>query len=246
MIPTSLAGVGDLLLPPHRAARLQWPWHERPRLLSMRHNLRPDDRLYDVGSEQGDQSALYRTFLPLGRLVLLEPNPAQWPCARVTFEANDLPPPDYCFVGYASDHTHVDAEDRLAAGWPRESYSRPCAENVVTYTEDAERDPRTVRIDDLADLTQVRPTAVTVDVEGWELEVLAGARRVLGDDQPLLWVSVHVHILRDRGRGHEDVLDLLRDAGYRWELLGEDHELHVFAWSPHADRPPVLPYGGLR
>lgn len=60
------------------------------------------------------------------------------------------------------------------------------------------------------------PTHVKVDVEGFELAVLRGARTVLEAPMPpILFLELHVAMIRDRGADPADVLTLLREADYR-------------------------------
>ncbi len=64
------------------------------------------------------------------------------------------------------------------------------------------------------------PDVVKIDVEGGEVLLLQGARRLLREVRPKLLVSTHGERLR------EQCEDLLREAGYRVEpLAGFEHEL---------------------
>ncbi len=70
------------------------------------------------------------------------------------------------------------------------------------------------------------PLLVKCDVEGAELLVLRGARRLLALARPTLLLSVHPGALPRFGQTTEDVAAFLREHGYRWQLLARDHEEH--------------------
>jgi len=63
MVPTTINGRWNLLLPEHRAARPEWTGWEVERVQSMHANLRPGMVLYDIGTEEGDLSALYASWV---------------------------------------------------------------------------------------------------------------------------------------------------------------------------------------
>jgi FkbM family methyltransferase len=75
-------------------------------------------------------------------------------------------------------------------------------------------------LDALRDRQGFRPNVLKVDVEGFELEVLRGAGRVLAEDRPILFLEIHGSMLAARGLAPRAVLDLVREAGYRVEAIG--------------------------
>jgi len=58
------------------------------------------------------------------------------------------------------------------------------------------------------------PTIIKIDVEGFELSVLRGARDCLREHRPHLWLEVHPEFLQAQGQSPEVVLNLLREIGY--------------------------------
>lgn len=240
-----------LLLPEHRAARPEWPWWEKPRLDSMWRNLNPGDVLFDIGTEEGDQSALYARWVDNptdqyrpGGIVLVEPNPKVWANVRAIFEANDIPAPLGCYVGFAGRAVRLgDGAWSEGGAWPA------CASGPMIgdhgFLNICERpEVRMTTVDSLADSLLCTPDALTIDVEGAELEVLRGARDTLVHDRPLVWVSIHPEFIRDMyGETRDAVIGYMAELGYRHEHLAAEHEHHTLFWHPQG-RPVQLPYYG--
>ncbi len=71
----------------------------------------------------------------------------------------------------------------------------------------------------------VPPTVMKVDVEGFELDVLEGARNCLTIHHPRLWIELHPSFLEAQGRRWEDVTDLLKAIGYGTLTFFEDFDM---------------------
>lgn len=88
------------------------------------------------------------------------------------------------------------------------------------------------RLDDLVlDMINGRSCLIKCDVEGAELFVLRGARRLLSQLQPDLLLSVHCashtrHLLAHYKHTAEDIRSFLESLGYHIHLLASDHEEH--------------------
>lgn len=231
-----------LWLPEHRAARPEWPWWEKPRLESMYVNLRPGDVLFDIGTEEGDQSALYATWLgSTGRIVLVEPNPMVWPNVKRIFEENDIPEPLACYVGFAGLHNRGDPMPSL--GWPACADGPMIGDHGFKHLAEPGDTP-SITIDLLTELVGA-PTAITMDIEGAEMLALVGAHYTLQKWKPLVWVSIHPEMSRDLyGTTRGALLTMMENLGYYYEHLAAEHEHHVVFWHPEG-RQAELPYRGL-
>ena len=56
---------------------------------------------------------------------------------------------------------------------------------------------------------------IKLDVEGYEFEVLEGCRGLIDRHRPWIYCEFNDIVLRDRGRSSAELLDALRDLGYR-------------------------------
>lgn len=228
-------GLATLQLPDFRAVRYlaagERGW-ERERVASMHLNLCDSDTLLDVGSETGDMTALFATWVR--DVLMMEPNPLVWANAKAIFEANALAPPLAHWVGFASTET-ADAPtptvtEPYGTGWPACAKGPLVAAHGFRHlAEETDVTPQ-ITIDDFTARAPRRPTAVTMDIEGAELQALRGAERLLTYDRPLLWVSVHPRFLGDWfGQRPADVYRFLEEHDYRVTHLADDHETHVMA-----------------
>src|SRR4029077_9130628 len=65
-----------------------------------------------------------------------------------------------------------------------------------------------------------RPDLVKIDVEGYELAVLRGARGVLKESRPLVFLEIHPARIAELGGSVGELSDLLAELGYRICGLG--------------------------
>jgi FkbM family methyltransferase len=229
---TSINGRWSLMLPEHRAARPEWGWWEAIRLGHMNAMIKPDDVIYDIGAEEGDLSALFASWVPDGGVVLFEPNPKVWPCIKLCFEANQLQPLGW-FAGFASDTTYLPAksnvEDADIQGWPLCAHGPIIPGHGFRHIAEHREVTPSISLDDFMIKSGVIPTVLTMDVEGGELHVLKGAKTILTDVRPQVWISVHLDFMWDLyGETVEELYELMDSYGYDRRFLCTDHESHNY------------------
>lgn len=92
---------------------------------------------------------------------------------------------------------------------------------MSTVTEDEKKGVEipTVSIDGLmkdADLTKL--AFIKIDCEGWEFNILKGARGVLKFLRPVLLIEINSFALAQQGTSDRDIYDLLLECGYSWKI----------------------------
>jgi FkbM family methyltransferase len=166
--------------------------------------IQPGQTVLDVGAHVGYYTLLAATLVGrAGNVHAFEPNPRNARFLARHLRINGIPNVTVTEAAVAAaeatarfDFGSGSGTGHLAVAGPLEvrvtSLDHYCREHAVT------------------------PAAIKIDVEGGELDVLAGADAVLAQ-RPTLFLSTH------GARVHAECLTLLRLRGYRCEpILGED------------------------
>ncbi len=179
-------------------------------------NLSLNDVFIDVGAHVGYFTLLAsRRVGPGGRVLSIEPNPFALDQLRQNVARNDL-------HNVLVEHTacgesravvqlylHTESNSSMASLYSGSAVGSTGVEVPCTTLDDLcqERGVRRVRL-------------VKVDVEGAELFVLRGMRRIMRELRPAIVLELHPQLLEDVGTPFEAVLALLQDFDYVLEPLG--------------------------
>jgi FkbM family methyltransferase len=144
---------------------------------------RAGDVVWDVGANIGYLALIAARIVgPTGRVVAIEPDPQSAAAIRRNAQLNDLEQVEV--VEAAADRSSATADlvvvrDRL---WTRLA-------SVGDHHESEQRvEVRTLALDDLGGPP---PTLIKIDVEGAELDVIAGMQRLLRDERPIVVCEMH-------------------------------------------------------
>jgi FkbM family methyltransferase len=217
-------------MPAFLAAHDSFDNWERERFDSMEKNLKQGDVLFDVGAETGHMSAIYARFVGAENMVLFEPNPDNWQNIKATWDVESLATPRATVCALVGNRNSVEADFDTSQenGWPVVALTGQIwtPRSFRYIHEHAARTPQ-ISIDVFVATRGVAPNAITIDVEGAELEVLKGALLTLQECRPLAWVSIHEELMgRDYGRAPKDIHTLMAAQNYFAEYLATDHEAH--------------------
>ena len=166
----------------------------------------PGDVVLECGAHHGFMTILIANWIgPAGRVTAFEASPRSADILRDNIGRNRLQE-RVTVVGKA-----VGARDgRLRI--TEESNAVPLTGRYEPGVE-----VPVVALDDYADL---EPTLIKLDVEGFEIEALRGAKRIL-ERRPKLAIEVHVDMLRRYGHQADDLFEIVRPADYEcWLQLG--------------------------
>ncbi len=159
------------------------------------HDLEPDDIFYDVGANLGIYSSFAgQTLGDDGMVSAFDPNPSTLSLLykNISFNCSNF---EVFSLALSDRHGFGRTETEFATGADiRESVG------VNVWMD---------RLDDISDMADLpTPTAMKIDVEGAELDVLRGCGELLSDVE-ILYVEVHENKLGTFGGTVEEVLELL-------------------------------------
>ena len=218
----------DLKVPEIREKALPWSIWEQERLDSMYKTIRNGDLVLDIGTEFGDMTALYSKWSG-GNVILVEPAVNYWVYIKDIFEANNCPPPLLSYAGFVGAKT---TNGIIFPKYPpKVTEMKRTVEGDLGFgfrhlNEQADVIP-TITIDDIALNASRKIDIVNMDIEGAEYQALLGAEKVLKEDRPIWFISVHPEFMWDRyHNSQDDLVHLMELNNYETTFLAFDHEKH--------------------
>ena len=238
---TKINGKYEIWLPEHRAAREQWDlanggW-EVERIEAMLDVLTPKDILFDIGTEEGDISALLVKESGC-QIVMFEPNDRVWPCIRLIWDENNLPKPLGFLGGFLAN---VSIGVGVHKAFDNLGLEPIIPDHGFKQLYENYPDVPQMTLDQYCSVKNIYPTVITMDVEGAEFEVIRGAEKTLREKKPIIFMSVHPEFMFDSYRNEgiwkekygerQHVVHMLRfidELGYTHSCIEYDyHELHM-------------------
>ncbi len=167
--------------------------------------LRSDSTYVDIGTNRGQLLGEAVRVAPRGRHIAFEPIPDLAAELAASFPQVDARRLALGAVAGSADYCYY----RKLDGWSGLRRS--------TQVSDVRGAPETITVEvstlDI-ELAGVRPDVVKIDVEGGELDVLAGARRVLSEAKPLVLFEHVAAAAAPYGSSPAAVWNLLRELHY--------------------------------
>lgn len=196
---------------------------ERERIESLKNNLTNKDILFEIGAEHGWMSVILAGFC---KLFLIEPTKEFWPNIYQTFKVNGCPTPTGCYSGLIGSKTTDKTKD---FSWPDNINDEMIGANKYEYLNNHSNDIKQMTIDILVKRSGITPTALNIDVEGSELEVIKGGLKTIKKHHPKLWISIHPDLmLKNHNQRPDKLHKLLESIGYNSTHLATDHEDHWY------------------
>jgi FkbM family methyltransferase len=170
---------------------------------ALRRTLADGSTFYDVGANMGFMTLVgARLVGPAGRVVSIEPEPENVAAIEANAAINGIATITVIAAAAAAESGPVEVIGVRDTLWTRlaEVGEHPMERERLLVPG--------VRLDDLVYESGIDPPdVVKIDVEGGELQVLAGMSRLLRDRRPAIIAEMH-------GK-NAAVCELLREAGYR-------------------------------
>jgi FkbM family methyltransferase len=184
---------------------------------------------FDVGAWKGLFSLMFCLLGDENRAVAYEPSPPGIDAITALAALNGCGSrivPRQVGVGLAAGR----ASARIAPG------------GIITVdadpsSGDAIDDLHIVSLDEEVRARDLVPDLLKIDVEGYEYEVLAGARRLLQEHKPAICLELHLDLLERRGQTARQVVAELETHGYRFRTCaGQELSASNVCHSMHAVR----------
>jgi FkbM family methyltransferase len=179
---------------------------------ALKSRVRPADVVLDVGANLGVYSLLMGRWVgDAGRVFAFEPAPLALAALRDHIALNGLAGRVEAVgravgdrTGEATFYAHsYNGENSLNAGHARRvAAARPTRVPVIT-------------IDAFCEAERIAPALIKIDVEGWELHALRGARATLARCRPAVVVELHPSLWPEVGVCAAEAADVLAHLGCR-------------------------------
>lgn len=168
--------------------------------------LEPGEVIIEFGAHHGYKTCYFAHLIgKTGKIVSVEPSPFNTDVIKKNLKLNHL----------TNVKVITKAGGETAGQKARFSYSSNSSIQDGKKLGTFETEITT--IDSFADL---KPTLLKIDVEGYEIEVLKGAQKVL-KTRPKIMLEIHTKQLGERGHTVQDVFDLMDLSDYKVELMEE-------------------------
>ncbi len=184
--------------------------------------LKPGGVVLDIGANAGNYSLLFgRCVGPQGKVFAFEPAPEAFAGLTRHIELNALA--SVVFPVPAAVAGRSGQSDFMANGFQGANRLRAAAEK--SPADNTVRVP-CVTVDDFCAAKRIAPDFIKIDVEGFELDVLRGARRTIesAGNEFALFVELHPGLWPKLGWSRHDLERELADQGLRaepWEQPGD-------------------------
>ena len=193
-----------------------------PEIAWIRAALRPGDLVADVGANNGFTGILFaRSVGASGKVVGFEPSPANLEAARENIRLNGVPNFELVAAAVGAAPGKVSFEPGFGNG----AIARNGPIEVPVVTLDAHFGERRVDL-------------LKLDIEGYELEALRGARAVLAK-RPALAIEMHVALYQDRARQVAELFELV-DAGAYDASIQLEVDGPIVPFDPKAHTPALI------
>ena len=166
-----------------------------------------DKVVYDIGAFEGLLTLFFAR--QAARVISYEPNPRNYGRLMENLRLNGLENVTVRNVGVG------DVPRELPMGWDpaRPGFASFDAESVATpmTTESL----RVTTLDaDRADHRLPPPDLIKIDIEGFELRALTGARETLAVHKPAIYLEMHGETLREKRERVASIVEFLQSVGY--------------------------------
>jgi FkbM family methyltransferase len=168
---------------------------------------KPGFNVVDVGTNIGWTVLNFGRLSGLGKVVGFEPDPFNYDVCKKNLALNQLSNIELLPVGLGDKESEALLEVRTPGNRGGNRVSLTNTKNSVSI--------QIKTLDSVSAVTTLsKVDLIKLDVEGYELNVLRGARNLLLKHKPVLFIEVDDHNLKDQGDSAEALILFLEEVGY--------------------------------
>lgn len=183
--------------------------HEKNSTEEVKSIVKPGMKILEVGANIGYYALLeVKLAGPTGHLYAIEPAPYNFELLKRNIDLNNIKNADLNQAAFGEKRTktkfYVYDRSNLSSFIKRDDMGMECTEVEVEV----------LTLDDFIKFKKV--DFIRMDVEGYELEILKGARNILSSDEKpkIFFIEVHSELLHMKGSSAREIVEMLGSFGY--------------------------------
>jgi len=168
---------------------------------------KPDSKVLDIGANIGWTVLNLGRIANKGQVIGFEPDPYNYERCAENINLNNYPNVRVFPVGLGNENASVNMEIRTP--------SNRGGNRISPKNSESSRKVEIVRLDEFHQVTKIgQIDLIKMDVEGYELNVLRGAKLLLQKYKPKLFIELDDNNLRDQGDSALMLIEFLFQVGY--------------------------------
>jgi FkbM family methyltransferase len=185
--------------------------HDRYALPIILEHIQPGYTVVDAGAFIGDHTlAYYNAVGKNGVVYAFEPNPAAFECLQYNCASVEL---FNCGLSNCAEEVSYSVNDNAGAS------------RISHQQNESSFDIKTITLDSL-NLTAL--DFFKIDVEGYEVNALEGAKETISKYRPVFWIEINVGALAQQGKTAKDIEDFISQFNYEitaFPEVGEQYDI---------------------
>jgi FkbM family methyltransferase len=175
--------------------------HDQYALPIILEHIKDGDVVVDAGAFIGDHTIAYAKAVGSnGTVMAFEPNPAAYECL-----VHNCPNVFAFNFGLGDKSEELKLAIDINAG--------------ASHVGDGDQ---VIKVRQLDSIPFKRLDFIKIDVEGFELMALHGAKKTIEAHRPAMWIEINVHALKRQGVVPVQIFEMLHDIGYEIKMYPEE------------------------
>lgn len=179
-----------------------------------RKHIVPNRDAIDIGANVGFFTVMMAKLLQEGRVLAVEPGVAARERLHWNIVSNGVASRVTVFAGLAARESGV-GQLKVFKGMEEYSCAGAAEHRSVRGLTPSIEEIRKTTIDDLVFAQGLSPGFIKIDVEGFEMEVLAGSTKTITEYRPVILSELSDSLLRKNGSSAHEVIEFLARHRYR-------------------------------